>query len=105
MMSSCTIQDLTLHGFNPLREEYGENSGKKDSHYKQDEDGRWYRRQKLKGKEPYKIIPVGRGMGDVWLIPIINASSKERLGYPTQKPEALLERLLACSARPGDVVL
>jgi len=29
---------------------------------------------------------------DVWPIPVINSQAKERLGYPTQKPEALLER-------------
>lgn len=36
-------------------------------------------------------------MRDVWEIPIINAMSKERLGYPTQKPIALLERIIKAS--------
>jgi len=31
--------------------------------------------------------------------------AKERLGYPTQKPEALLERIIKASSNPGDVVL
>jgi DNA modification methylase len=35
----------------------------------------------------------------------INSQSKERLGYPTQKPVALLERILAASSNEGDVVL
>ncbi|MFL6163545.1 MAG: DNA methyltransferase [Jatrophihabitantaceae bacterium] len=35
----------------------------------------------------------------------LNNSAAERLGYPTQKPEALLERLLAASSNPGDIVL
>lgn len=35
----------------------------------------------------------------------INAMAKERLGYPTQKPEALLERIVEASSDPGDVVL
>jgi site-specific DNA-methyltransferase (adenine-specific) len=35
----------------------------------------------------------------------ISSQAKERLGYPTQKPEALLERFLEASTRPGDVVL
>lgn len=35
----------------------------------------------------------------------LQASSKERLGYPTQKPVALLERIIGASSRPGDVVL
>ncbi|GHV58011.1 restriction endonuclease subunit M [Spirochaetia bacterium] len=91
--------------FNELREPYGENSGKMDSHYKQDENGQWFRWQKRKGQEPYKIyLSEGRRMGDVWDIPIINASAKERLGYPTQKPIALLERIILASSKEGDVV-
>jgi hypothetical protein len=38
-------------------------------------------------------------------IPPINSQAQERLGYPTQKPEALLERIIAVSSNPGDVVL
>lgn len=44
-------------------------------------------------------------MSDVWQLPIISSSSHERLGYPTQKPLALLERIIAASSNPGDVVL
>jgi DNA modification methylase len=48
----------------------------------------------------------GKPLGDVWTdIPPINARAQERLGYPTQKPEALLERIIAASTNPGDVVL
>ncbi len=36
----------------------------------------------------------GANMGDVWRISIINANAEERIGYPTQKPEALLERII-----------
>lgn len=48
----------------------------------------------------------GRPIQDVWdeLAPL-NSQAKERLGYPTQKPEALLERIIAASSNPGDVVL
>jgi adenine specific DNA methylase Mod len=38
-------------------------------------------------------------------IPAIQASAAERLGYPTQKPLALLERIIATSSSPGDLVL
>jgi DNA modification methylase len=38
-------------------------------------------------------------------IPPINSQAKERLGYPTQKPEALLERILRASSNEGDLVL
>ncbi len=43
---------------------------------------------------------------DVWDdIPPINSQAKERLGYPTQKPLALLERIVSASSNPGDIVL
>lgn len=42
---------------------------------------------------------------DVWRIPAINAMAKERLGYPTQKPEALLEKIIKASSNKDDVVL
>ncbi|WP_174297974.1 DNA methyltransferase [Sphingomonas bacterium] len=38
-------------------------------------------------------------------IPPINSQAQERLGYPTQKPLALLERIIAASSNPGDIVL
>ena len=44
-------------------------------------------------------------MPDWWDISILNPNAKERLGYPTQKPVALLERIVAASSNPGDVVL
>ncbi len=52
--------------------------------------------------------PEGRTVtvGDVWTdIDRINQAAKERLGYPTQKPVALLERILKVSSKPGDTVL
>jgi site-specific DNA-methyltransferase (adenine-specific) len=92
--------------FNDIRIPYGPKSAKADSHYKQDEDGRWFRWQKRKGKEPYKVyLSEGRRLGDVWDIPHINASARERLGYPTQKPEALLERIIKASSNEGNIVL
>lgn len=45
-------------------------------------------------------------VGDVWTdIDRINQAAKERLGYPTQKPEALLARIIESSTEPGDLVL
>jgi DNA modification methylase len=41
---------------------------------------------------------------DYWNIDIENQASKIRTGYPTQKPEALLERILLASSNPGDLV-
>ena len=42
---------------------------------------------------------------DWWEISIINPNAKERVGYPTQKPLALLRRVIEASSNPGDVVL
>lgn len=53
----------------------------------------------------YKPNPLGTIPDDVWDIPIINPLSYERLGYPTQKPEALLERIIKTSSQPGSLVL
>ncbi len=48
----------------------------------------------------------GRPFGDVWTdIPPIASQAHERLGYPTQKPEALLHRIISASSNRGDVVL
>lgn len=48
----------------------------------------------------------GKPIGDVWTdIPPINSRAAERLGYPTQKPLALLERIIEVCSNPGDVVL
>ncbi len=43
-------------------------------------------------------------MYDVWKINYINSQAQERLNYPTQKPEALLERIIKASSNEGDLV-
>ncbi len=52
----------------------------------------------------YTPNPLGTLPDDVWDIPIINPLAAERLGYPTQKPEALLERILKASSNKGDLI-
>lgn len=48
----------------------------------------------------------GKRLNNIWVdIPNLTARSKERIGYPTQKPIALLERIIGASSNPGDVVL
>ena len=44
-------------------------------------------------------------MRDVWDINVIAPSAKERLGYATQKPLALMDRIIKASSNPGDLVL
>lgn len=52
----------------------------------------------------YAPHPQGTPVDDVWSLPIVNPMSRERLPYPTQKPETLLERIIRASSRPGDLV-
>lgn len=47
----------------------------------------------------------GVPLGDVWDIGVIAPVAKERTGYPSQKPEALLERIVDALTAPGDVVM
>ena len=51
-----------------------------------------------------KANPLGKAPDDVWRIPPIRNVSAENQNFPTQKPEALLERIVKASSRPGDVV-
>ena len=68
-------------------------------HFPKNPNGRIQRRRfldELKGK------PVQSLWDDIQMI---SSQSQERLGYPTQKPEALLERIIEASSNEGDVVL
>jgi DNA methylase/Restriction endonuclease len=47
----------------------------------------------------------GVPLQDIWTDIRLTSADKERLGYPTQKPRALLERMITASSKPGDVVL
>jgi DNA modification methylase len=57
------------------------------------------------GKRRYQESRDTRPVGDVWTIPIINPVASERLGYPTQKPEALAERVITMASNAGDIVM
>ena len=61
---------------------------------------------RLDGLKVYLDEMKGNPCGSNWSdVPRIPNTSAERMGYPTQKPEALLERILAASSNEGDVVL
>ncbi len=61
------------------------------------------------GLPRYKVYvedDLGMTFGSVWAdIPPINSQAQERLGYPTQKPEALLDRIIRTSSNGGDIIL
>lgn len=65
------------------------------SRYKKDENGNI-----VFGKEK-KGVPLN----DVWDIPFLNPKAKERVGYPTQKPILLLERIIEIASNEDDIVL
>ena len=48
---------------------------------------------------------AGVPLGDTWEIPFLNPKAKERVGYPTQKPLILLERIIELASHKGDIVL
>jgi len=52
-----------------------------------------------------KRISEGQVPTDVWSMSIVGTASKERLGYPNQKPLKLVRRCIVASSNPGDVVL
>jgi len=52
-----------------------------------------------------ELNPKGKFPEDWWNIPSLIGLSKEHIGYPTQKPEALLERIIKASSNEGDIVL
>jgi site-specific DNA-methyltransferase (adenine-specific) len=66
-------------------------------------DGGFPRRR---GAEPFDADSRAVVVGDTWTdLDRINQAAKERLGYPTQKPRALLERIVEASSNEGDLIL
>jgi site-specific DNA-methyltransferase (adenine-specific) len=91
-----------------LREPYAETSLR--MHFKEvDAEGRRYRERVIAGKAYRYYADEGRRLGSVWAdCPAMNANTPlttETTGYPTQKPEALLERIVRAASRPDSWVL
>jgi len=57
--------------------------------------------------EKYELRSEGAVMSDWWpdITPLLSPTSFERLGYPTQKPEALMERIIKASSNEGELIL
>ena len=78
--------------------------------FKRDSDGRLYRDDVNPTRGGRRVIYLDETQGDVidslWIdINPVNPVAKERIGYPTQKPLALLERIIKASSNEGDMVL
>ena len=66
-------------------------------------------KDKIESKKYDRIVyrdikTQGVNMSDWWMMPVLNSQAKERIGYPTQKPLALLERIIQASSNVGNVV-
>ncbi len=71
-----------------------------------DENGKKYQRNIKNGKEYRYYLDKGTLPNDWWTdIQALNPSAKERLGYPTQKPVALLERIIKTASKKEDIIL
>lgn len=69
-------------------------------------EGRIYAGSKVAQLKRYLDEQDGQALHELWDdIPPINPQAAERMGWPTQKPLALLERIIQASSNPGDVVL
>ncbi len=91
-----------------LREPYATTS--QQMHFQNvDEQGRRYRDRTVAGRTYRYYADQGRRLGSVWTdCPAMRANTPlnpEATGYPTQKPEALLERILLIASHPGGQVL
>ena len=82
---------------NPQKESWTKSTLKK---WQSDSNGIY----RMNNGKKYYIDPEGKLIDNVWEI-TLSSRSRERLGYPTQKPVALLSRLIAASSNPGDIVL
>ncbi|RMH12866.1 MAG: site-specific DNA-methyltransferase [Planctomycetota bacterium] len=91
-----------------LREPFAEGSVR--THFRNvDASGRRYRVRRVNGRDYRYFADEGRLVGSVWAdCPAMTARSPilgQATGYPTQKPERLLERIIEASSDPGDLVL
>ena len=88
--------------FNPIYVPYAESTLRRYNHT--DEDGRRYKISALRdGKQEKVYMGEGKMVDSVWDIPVIRKKN-ERTGYPTQKPLALLDRIIKASSNDGDVI-
>lgn len=86
---------MQTFNYNDVRQEYAESTLKRNQ-YKNNGSG--------ERVLDYKPNVEGKFPEDVWNISIINPFAKERLDYPTQKPEKLLEDVIKAASNPNDIV-
>ena len=100
MTFSCEVlkRRLLLYNVDAVRMPYSQ-----DSYDRLKYKAQSFRKDKVHSN--YTRNPKGKHPEDWWTMQPIMPSSKQRVGYPTQKPLALLERIIKASSNEGDIVL
>lgn len=89
--------------FNETYEDYAESTVNR--YNLTDQDGKKYKITYFKGKEYKAYMKEGKKIEDVWFISKSSDQTRKiELIYPTQKPEALIERIIEASTNPGDLI-
>ena len=89
-----------------LTREAAINRGTFGGYFKKDKDGREYQEVRAGGKIYRYYLDEYKVPEDVWdILKIAGRDLTERVEFPTQKPEALLERIIKASSNPGEIVL
>src|SRR3990167_2727757 len=106
------VKDGQIFNFDSVREEYSEETLKKFKYV--DEKGEKYRLRYKDGRsdpteesvETYRQYLKDSGpLARDWVVlPILNQAANERIGYPTQKPEKFIERIVKASSNENDIV-
>ncbi|EOX4969368.1 TPA: site-specific DNA-methyltransferase [Vibrio parahaemolyticus] len=88
-----SYEDFVSHRHDIVKDENGEEYVLSDAG-----NGQRYRRYVK------DIIAAGKPLDTVWDLPLLNSSDRQRTGYPTQKPNYLLERIIKACSFEGDIV-
>ena len=91
-------KNFPKHTFNELQEPYSKKSKHKSPRLSVVNENGTLDQSYVEGKRE-------KSMRSVWDISYVNSQSQERRGYPTQKPEKLIKRIIECSTKENDVVL
>jgi adenine-specific DNA-methyltransferase len=104
--------DLTAYGLNGGGYNYNWNGHQKlwrcpvETMKKLDLEGRlYYTKNGIARYKRYMDEMIGSRLADLWTdLPRLNSQAVEKINYPTQKPEALIERIIRASSNPGDLI-
>lgn len=88
-----SYEDFVAHRHDIIKDENGEEYVLSDAG-----NGQRYRRYVK------DIVSAGKPLDTVWDLPLLNSSDGQRTGYPTQKPDYLLERIVKLASKPGELV-